>query len=188
MNPWIGIILALLALFLGGALLGVYGVIFAVTGIVFWLLLQMSRLMRLMRVAGAAPMGSVTNAVMLSSKLHAGMKLVDLITLTGSLGVKQAPEHFVWRDAGGEPGAQSGAGPWGRERNIAMTMFKVTRKEIEWGGRKLVLETGKIARQADGAVLATYGETTVLCTAVGALCWHVDLLIPSQHCGAIVDV
>src|ERR1700754_1364044 len=49
-----------------------------------------------------------------------------------------------------------------------MSMFKVTRKEIEWGGRKLVLETGKIARQADGAVLATYGDTTVLCTAVGA--------------------
>ncbi len=49
-----------------------------------------------------------------------------------------------------------------------MSMFKVTRKEIEWGGRKLVLETGKIARQADGAVLVTYGDTTVLCTAVGA--------------------
>ncbi|MDX2143770.1 MAG: polyribonucleotide nucleotidyltransferase [Rhodospirillaceae bacterium] len=49
-----------------------------------------------------------------------------------------------------------------------MSMFKTFRKEIEWGGRKLVLETGKIARQADGAVLASYGETTVLCTAVGA--------------------
>jgi len=47
-------------------------------------------------------------------------------------------------------------------------MFTVTRKEIMWGGRKLVLETGKIARQADGAVMATYGDTTVLCTAVGA--------------------
>ncbi|MBM3951860.1 MAG: polyribonucleotide nucleotidyltransferase [Rhodospirillales bacterium] len=45
-------------------------------------------------------------------------------------------------------------------------MFKEFRKEIEWGGRKLVLETGKIARQADGAVLVTYGETKVLCTAV----------------------
>jgi polyribonucleotide nucleotidyltransferase len=49
-----------------------------------------------------------------------------------------------------------------------MSMFKVTRKEIMWGGRKLVLEAGKIARQADGAVLATYGDTTVLCTVVGA--------------------
>jgi polyribonucleotide nucleotidyltransferase len=45
-------------------------------------------------------------------------------------------------------------------------MFKEFRKEIEWGGRKLVLESGKIARQADGAVMATYGETKVLCTVV----------------------
>ena len=47
-------------------------------------------------------------------------------------------------------------------------MFEEFRKEIEFGSSKLVLETGKIARQADGAVLATYGGTTVLCTAVGA--------------------
>ncbi|MCP4330491.1 MAG: polyribonucleotide nucleotidyltransferase [Alphaproteobacteria bacterium] len=45
-------------------------------------------------------------------------------------------------------------------------MFTIHRKELDWGGRKLVLETGKIARQADGAVVATLGETTVLCTAV----------------------
>src|SRR6516225_3972637 len=45
-------------------------------------------------------------------------------------------------------------------------MFDVFRKELIWGGRRLMLETGKIARQADGAVLVTYGETTVLCTAV----------------------
>ncbi|NKD77754.1 polyribonucleotide nucleotidyltransferase [Haematospirillum sp. H1815] len=49
-----------------------------------------------------------------------------------------------------------------------MSMFKVYRKEIQFGGRPLVLETGRIARQADGAVLVTYGETSVLCTAVGA--------------------
>ncbi|CUW37404.1 polynucleotide phosphorylase/polyadenylase [Magnetospirillum sp. XM-1] len=49
-----------------------------------------------------------------------------------------------------------------------MSMFNVHRKELTWGGRKLVLETGKVARQADGAVMATYGETTVLCTVVGA--------------------
>ena len=47
-------------------------------------------------------------------------------------------------------------------------MFDVYRKELDWGGRKLVLETGKVARQADGAVVATLGETTVLCTVVGA--------------------
>jgi polyribonucleotide nucleotidyltransferase len=46
-------------------------------------------------------------------------------------------------------------------------MFNYYRKELDWGGRKLVLETGKIARQADGAVMVSYGETIVLCTAVG---------------------
>lgn len=47
-------------------------------------------------------------------------------------------------------------------------MFKVYRKQMEWGGRTLTLETGRMARQADGAILATYGGTTVLCTAVAA--------------------
>jgi polyribonucleotide nucleotidyltransferase len=47
-------------------------------------------------------------------------------------------------------------------------MFNYFRKELDWGGRTLVLETGKIARQADGAVLVRYGDTIVLCTAVGA--------------------
>jgi polyribonucleotide nucleotidyltransferase len=45
-------------------------------------------------------------------------------------------------------------------------MFDSKRVELDWGGRKLVLESGKIARQADGAVLASYGETTVLATVV----------------------
>jgi len=45
-------------------------------------------------------------------------------------------------------------------------MFSVHRKELTWGGRQLVLETGKVARQADGAVMVTYGDTMVLCTAV----------------------
>ena len=47
-------------------------------------------------------------------------------------------------------------------------MFNVHKESFEWGGRTLTLETGKIARQADGSVLATYGETVVLATAVGA--------------------
>ncbi len=45
-------------------------------------------------------------------------------------------------------------------------MFQIHKRELMWGGRKLTLETGRIARQADGAVLATYGETTVLATVV----------------------
>jgi polyribonucleotide nucleotidyltransferase len=47
-------------------------------------------------------------------------------------------------------------------------MFNIERVQVEWGGRPLKLETGRIARQADGAVLAQYGETSVLATVVGA--------------------
>lgn len=52
-----------------------------------------------------------------------------------------------------------------RERS---RMFQIHREEIDWAGRKLVLETGKVARQADGAVMASWGETTVLATVVSA--------------------
>ena len=54
-------------------------------------------------------------------------------------------------------------------------MFNEYKKEIELGGRNLVFETGKIARQADGAVMVTYGETMVMCTAVGAKNPRADL-------------
>lgn len=47
-------------------------------------------------------------------------------------------------------------------------MFTITKKTMEWGGRPLTLETGRIARQADGAVLVTYGETVVLCAVTAA--------------------
>src|ERR1700709_540011 len=47
-------------------------------------------------------------------------------------------------------------------------MFDIHRVELDWGGRKLVLETGKMARQADGAVVASYGESKVLATVVAA--------------------
>jgi polyribonucleotide nucleotidyltransferase len=46
-------------------------------------------------------------------------------------------------------------------------MFEITKKSLQWGGRELTIETGKIARQADGAVIVTYGETQVLATVVG---------------------
>ena len=47
-------------------------------------------------------------------------------------------------------------------------MFNISRKEIAFAGTKIILETGKLARQADGAVMATIGGTSVLCTAVAA--------------------
>ena len=102
MNAWLGVALALAALVAGGALLGWQGVVFAMTGIVFWLLLQMSRLMRIMKLAGSAPMGSLDNAVMLNAKLHAGMRLVDLLQLTRSLGIKQGKDAYRWQDGAGD--------------------------------------------------------------------------------------
>src|ERR1700733_1134502 len=47
-------------------------------------------------------------------------------------------------------------------------MFNIHKVQLDWGGRPLTLETGKVARQADGAVIATYGETTVLAAVVAA--------------------
>ncbi len=49
---------------------------------------------------------------------------------------------------------------------VSSDMFNIVRKEIDWGGRPLVLETGRIARQADAAVMASLGDTAVLCTVV----------------------
>jgi len=68
---------------------------------------------------------------------------------------------LIWRR--GNAG-QAGLSDVCKERR---DMFQEYRKEIEWGGRTLTLETGKVARQADGAIIATYGGTKVLCAVVG---------------------
>ncbi|GEQ97413.1 polyribonucleotide nucleotidyltransferase [Iodidimonas gelatinilytica] len=69
----------------------------------------------------------------------------------------------------GGPGACRGVVEGHRPQDrMEARMFEIYRKTIDWGGRPLTLETGRIARQADGAVVATYGETTVLCTVVAA--------------------
>ena len=47
-------------------------------------------------------------------------------------------------------------------------MFQINKEDIKINGKKITLETGKIARQADGAIIATCGETVVIATAVGA--------------------
>ena len=103
MNPVVGIALALAALVGGGVLLGWKGVILALTVVVFWLLLQFSRLMRVMQTANGAPVGQIDSAVMLQSRLREGMKLMDVLPMTKSLGAKvegQA-ETWAWTDAGG---------------------------------------------------------------------------------------
>ena len=104
MNAALGWGLAALATALGYMVYGWPGVALAVSAMVFWLLLQFSRAMRVMRVAGQSPVGTVPSAVMLQSKMRNGLRLMDLIMLTRSLGEKLAeePETYRWRDPGGD--------------------------------------------------------------------------------------
>ncbi len=109
LGPTLGWTLAVAAIALGYTSYGWPGVALALTVIVFWLLLQFSRAVRAMRDAANAPIGSIGNAVMLHARLREGQRLVDVIKLTRSLGVKlvsepgrNEPETFAWTDDGGD--------------------------------------------------------------------------------------
>jgi hypothetical protein len=101
MNDKLGWALVGLAFVAGYVGWGWRGLVLALTVVVFWMLLQFSRTMRVLRAAAGAPVGQVASAVMLHSKLRPGMRLADVIRLTGSLGLKQRdePEAYRWRDA-----------------------------------------------------------------------------------------
>jgi hypothetical protein len=92
-----------LAVAVGYVQWGWQGVVLAITLVVFWLLLQFSRAVRSLREAAAAPVGTVSSAVMLHTKLKAGMNLPAIMRLAGSLGRKVVddPETFEWSDEGG---------------------------------------------------------------------------------------
>jgi hypothetical protein len=100
----IGWFLMVAALAVGYYGWGWRGVILGFTVVVFWLLLQFSRGLRALREAAGRPVGEVPNAVMLHAKLHAGLRLTQILKMTGSLGTQVArePETFQWRDASGD--------------------------------------------------------------------------------------
>lgn len=111
--PWMTWGLAVAAVVVGYVGYGWPGVVLAITVVVFWMLLQFSRALRVMRAAAGSPVGRVPSAVMLQSKLHAGMTLVQVMKLTGSLGQVRAvvaggaepdgaEEVFAWRDESGD--------------------------------------------------------------------------------------
>jgi hypothetical protein len=104
MNATLGWLLAAVALAAGWLLYGWRGVVLALTVIAFWLLLQFSRTLRLLRSAAGSPVGHVHSALMLHARLHTGMRLPQVIALTRSLGrkVRDEPETFAWRDSGGD--------------------------------------------------------------------------------------
>lgn len=106
-NPIVGWALAALAVAIGYVQWGWPGVALAATMIAFWLLLQFSRALRVLRNAGRAPVGHIDSAVMLAARLHAGQRLPQILALTRSLGLASgSPERdqevFEWRDAGGD--------------------------------------------------------------------------------------
>jgi len=104
MDSKLGWVLAVAGMALGYAVWGWQGVVLMATVLAFWLLLQFSRVMRVMRQASQAPVGTVRNAVMLHAKLQAGLPLMKILTLTRSLGEKLAdePETWCWRDGAGD--------------------------------------------------------------------------------------
>ena len=105
MDKRVGWALAALAVFVGWWQWGGYGVVLALTVVVFWLLLQFYRALRVMQAAGAAPVGHVANAVMLHARLNKGMTLLEILPHTRSLGQKLSDppqESFAWTDANGD--------------------------------------------------------------------------------------
>jgi len=96
-------VLAVAAVTVGYVQWGWPGVLLAFTVMVFWLLLQFSRAVRTMREAAGKPVGTVASAVMLHARLREGMRLPQILRLTGSLGRKVGddPEAFEWTDASG---------------------------------------------------------------------------------------
>jgi uncharacterized protein (DUF58 family) len=103
MSAAFGWALAVLATATGYWAYGWPGVALAASVVVFWLLLQFSLALRVMRLASRAPIGHVPSAVMLHSRLSAGLRLMDVVKLTHSLGrkVRDEPETFAWRDESG---------------------------------------------------------------------------------------
>jgi hypothetical protein len=108
MNPIVGWGLALIAVAAGWQAYGWQGVVMAVSVIVFWLLIQFSRALRVMKNAGEAPVGHVGSTVMLNSKLSEGLTMMQVVTMTRSLGRKVVvpgagpqADTWAWADDGG---------------------------------------------------------------------------------------
>jgi hypothetical protein len=94
---------ALLAL--GTYRFGWQGFALVATGLAMWLLMHFTRALRVLKQAAKRPIGHVGSAVMMNAKLKPGMRLLQVIALTRSLGQRVSepdiqPEIFVWRDAG----------------------------------------------------------------------------------------
>ncbi len=94
-------------LYLSFRAFGWWGFSLVSSGIIFWLLQHVTRLMKTMESAAERPMGSLNNAVMFHAQLHRGQRLLKVIGMAGSLGKLQSdkgvqPEIFAWQDEAGD--------------------------------------------------------------------------------------
>ena len=104
MNALFGWALAGGVLALGSWQYGWRGALMAASVIVFWLLLQFGRSLRVLRSAAGRPTGTVDSAVMFQARLRVGLTLMRILPLAGSLGTRlaESPETWAWQDGGGD--------------------------------------------------------------------------------------
>ena len=103
MNAKLGWLLAVICVALATQQYGVQGFAAAVTLVIFWLLLQFNRALRVMRRAGERPLGQVPSTVMMQTKLKAGMPMLNVVAVAKSLGsrVGAGDDVWQWHDTGG---------------------------------------------------------------------------------------
>lgn len=103
MNPALGWLLAAILAFASWQVYSWPGLAMAASAIVFWLLLQFNRTVRVMKRAADSPLGEVPSAVMFHARLHPGMTMLQIVTTTKSLGrkVEGGADDWLWSDAGG---------------------------------------------------------------------------------------
>ena len=103
MNPWFGWILAAVLAVASWQAYGWPGLALAASAIVFWLLLQFNRALRVMKAAAGRPLGDVPSAVMFNAGLQPKLTMLQIVTRTKALGrkVEGTDDDWTWRDAGG---------------------------------------------------------------------------------------
>ena len=103
MNARLGWLLAAVFAFAAWRAYGLAGLAFAASAIVFWLLLQFNRALRVMKNAAASPVGHVASAVMVHAGLRRGMTMLQIVAKTKSLGrkVEGSEDDWCWSDAAG---------------------------------------------------------------------------------------
>src|SRR6476646_11827193 len=103
MNARLGWLLAALFAFAAWRAYDWAGLALAVSAIVFWLLLQFNRAVRVMKNAADSPLGEIENAVMFHAKLERGLTMLQVVTRTRSLGkkIEGSEDDWAWQDPGG---------------------------------------------------------------------------------------